>query len=277
MRSLHLLVVAALVVVAAGFSARETTLSNSHMKFSKRYLQGQPDQGGEGGHEDGGHEDGGHEDGNHDNEGGDNHEEPDDGHDEDHHDCPPDRPCNPTLAPTRMPTPPPSPLEANPAWKPPTTAPTPAAPTSSLFSNANYQQDAEIGLALGVALVVAGGVFGLFYVVVRAFRGNKDDGGVAMTHFGRRSMFDTSAHSNDAVDSYNNRVPFGTAIDVSMRDSQRGYGSEFGGSQHGYQGRRGRDEDSYYEEDAAPATDYGRGQGPRNKTKKRVERSTLDF
>ena len=41
-----------------------------------------------------------------------------------------------------------------------------------------------------------------------------------------RRNFDASGHSQDGLtDSYNNRVPFGTAIDVSLRDSQRGASS----------------------------------------------------
>lgn len=316
MRTLSLLALAALACASlspadTSSSAVASSFADIKAKTKHRYLQG-GHEGGEGGPEgdEGGHENGGdngqennegdgHEEGGdnghennegdgHDNEGpedgpdnneGDEHDN--EGPDEGNHNCPPDRPCNPTLAPTVFPTPPPSPIEANPSWKPPTASPTVSPPTAptGLFSNANYQQDAEIGLALGVALVVVGGVFGLFYAISRAFRGDRDkDTGIGMTHFGtKRSMFDSSAHSSDggaAVDSYNNRVPFGTAIDVSMRDSQRGYGSEYGGSQHGY---RGGQESGYYEEEGGPPRDYGRGQVPKSKTKRRVERSTLDF
>eukprot|EP00602_Paraphysomonas_sp_CaronLab_P013465 CAMPEP_0185042094 /NCGR_PEP_ID=MMETSP1103-20130426/42145_1 /TAXON_ID=36769 /ORGANISM="Paraphysomonas bandaiensis, Strain Caron Lab Isolate" /LENGTH=409 /DNA_ID=CAMNT_0027582097 /DNA_START=121 /DNA_END=1350 /DNA_ORIENTATION=+ len=213
---------------------------------------GPEDGNNEGDNKDNGPEDGNNEGDNKDNgpEDGDNKDEPEEPENPD--DCGPDHHhC--------APTPLPSPYQAHPNFNVPTPRPTPAPGSSGsgssdsagLFKSQDYAQDAEIGMALGTGLAVCALLFGAAYVAYKAkthvtvarrirehMYGNghsSDDPSVieialAMLEGGdfrgqqrRGHAFDASMHSTDGLtDSYDNKVAFGTAMDVSLRDSQRG-------------------------------------------------------
>jgi hypothetical protein len=110
--------------------------------------------------------------------------------------CPPDRPwlCAPSIFPTFAPTP----------------APTFAATTveaGGLFSNGKYTQDAEIGLALGVALAVC---FSFLALIIMAIK------------YDMHKLLAVKILQSDGQGFSPKMHEHGTAIDVSSRESVYG-------------------------------------------------------